>query len=492
MITALIVEDESRIRNGLFSHIPWEQLQVDEVQTAEHAEEAFSLCQTFRPDIIISDICMPGMNGVELCKKLRESFSGSQIIFVTGYAEKEYLKAAIDLHAISFVEKPIQLPEVIEAVRMAVEEVKKVRSYDRTFLSRILKDGIESSEIKGNTFSVFLIRTSEHITEQFYNELITAFKTLTEKWKNSIWGEVLDAKEVALLISGNHSVLGDKWFMHEVYRHIEELQKKYQLFMGIGKEVSLQKEVPQSYKSAQNALKCLSFLGWNHCAFEKDLPENEYEETLFGETIEKFHSAVVKKDTDGMIAVLDDVYQKMIRNKAVINGKVKHLYYSLLEIMNSSRIIMYDPNNLMEKTKTSAGNVIEQAQTLEEIHSFFKREVQSIGEPNEEDTNIAVVQKIQQYIADHYSEKDLSVKVLADLVYLTPTYLSNLFKKSTGYTIGQYLLDIRIEAAKQLLRDPEYKLYQVATMVGYEDSNYFTKIFKKRTDMTPSEYRKKW
>ena len=102
------------------------------------------------------------------------------------------------------------------------------------------------------------------------------------------------------------------------------------------------------------------------------------------------------------------------------------------------------------------------------------------------------MQKIQQYIADHYSDRELSVKVLADFVYLTPTYLSNLFKKSTGYTIGQYLLDIRIEAAKQLLRNPEYKLYQVATMVGYEDSNYFTKIFKKKTDMTPSEYRKKW
>ena len=492
MITALIVEDESRIRNGLFSHIPWEQLQVDEVQTAEHAEEAFSLCQTFRPDIIVSDICMPGMNGVELCKKLKENFSGSQIIFVTGYAEKEYLKAAIDLHAISFVEKPIQLPEVIQAVRMAVEEVKKVRSYDRTFFSRILKEGIESSEVKGNNFSVFLIRTSEDITEQFYNELIAAFKPLAEKWKISILGEVLETKEAAFLLSGNHAVSGDKWFMHEVYGRIDELQKKHKFFMGIGKEVSLQKEVPKSYESARNALKCLSFLGWNHYAFEKDLPENEYEDKLFGETIEQFHSAVVKKDTDGMEAVLDDIYQNMIKNKAVINGKVKHLYYSLLEIMNSSRIIMYDSSNLREETKPSAGKVIEQAQTLEEIQNFFKRELQSIGEPKEEDTNIAVVQKIQQYIADHYSDKELSVKVLADFVYLTPTYLSNLFKKSTGYTIGQYLLDIRIEAAKQLLRNPEYKLYQVATMVGYEDSNYFTKIFKKKTDMTPSEYRKKW
>ena len=490
MITALIVEDESRIRNGLFSHIPWEQLQVDEVQTAEHAEEAFSLCQTFRPDIIVSDICMPGMNGVELCKKLRENFSGSQIIFVTGYAEKEYLKAAIDLHAISFVEKPIQLPEVTQAVRMAVEEVKKVRSYDRTFFSRILKEGMESSEIKGNIFSVFLFQTSEDITEEFHHALMTTFQTLAEKSKMSIWGEILDAKEAAILFSGIQKIADNKWFMHEIYECIDELQKKYKFFMGIGTDVFSQKEVPQSYESARNALKCLSFMGWNHYAFQKDLPEKEYEAAFFEEAIDKFHSAVARKDMEGMTTVLDDVYEDMVRNKAVINGKIKHLYYSLLEIMNSSKR-MYDPNNLMERTKQSAGRVIEQAQTLEEIQMFLKSEAQSIGE-QQEDTNTAVVQKIQQYIAEHYSEKDLSVKVLADFVYLTPTYLSNLFKKSTGYTIGQYLLDVRMEAAKQLLRDPEYKLYQVATMVGYEDSNYFTKIFKKKTDMTPSEYRKKW
>ena len=86
-------------------------------------------------------------------------------------------------------------------------------------------------------------------------------------------------------------------------------------------------------------------------------------------------------------------------------------------------------------------------------------------------------------------DQDLSIGTLAELVYLTPTYLSTVFKKQTGLTIGQYLLEVRVENAKQKMRDPQLKFYQVSEMVGYEDANYFAKIFKKKTGVTPTEYK---
>jgi len=102
---------------------------------------------------------------------------------------------------------------------------------------------------------------------------------------------------------------------------------------------------------------------------------------------------------------------------------------------------------------------------------------------------IYVVQKVMDYIWKNYGDSTLSIKTLAEYVYLTPTYLSNLFKKGTGITIGQYIVDVRIENAKRLMKDPRLKFYEVACMVGYEDANYFAKIFKKKTQMTPSEYK---
>lgn len=90
-----------------------------------------------------------------------------------------------------------------------------------------------------------------------------------------------------------------------------------------------------------------------------------------------------------------------------------------------------------------------------------------------------------------YRNPELSVKLLADRVYLTPTYLSSLFKKTTGVTIGQYLTELRLWEARKLLEDPKYKLYQISELSGYRDPNYFARIFKKKTGMTPSEYRER-
>ena len=100
--------------------------------------------------------------------------------------------------------------------------------------------------------------------------------------------------------------------------------------------------------------------------------------------------------------------------------------------------------------------------------------------------------QVLRYIHRHYSDENLSVKKLAEQVFLTPTYLSNLFKQEVGKTIGQYITEVRIERSKELLRDKRFKLYHVAQQVGYSDSNYYAKAFKKQTGCTPSEYREKW
>lgn len=98
----MVVEDEKVIRNGLLKHVPWQKLGVLEVQAAENGEKALELAETFHPDIVLSDIRMPGMSGIELCRTLREKYPEIEIIFSTGYADKEYLKAAIDLHAVGY------------------------------------------------------------------------------------------------------------------------------------------------------------------------------------------------------------------------------------------------------------------------------------------------------------------------------------------------------------------------------------------------------
>ncbi len=134
MLNLLIVEDEQVIRNGLEKHVPWQELGIDRVFTAENAECGLRICQDHRPDIVVSDIKMPGMNGVELCKCIREKFPQCQIIFISGYSDKEYLKAAITLGAVSYVEKPIDIKELSGAVKQAVERGRQSSRQNETVL----------------------------------------------------------------------------------------------------------------------------------------------------------------------------------------------------------------------------------------------------------------------------------------------------------------------------------------------------------------------
>ena len=149
----------------------------------------------------------------------------------------------------------------------------------------------------------------------------------------------------------------------------------------------------------------------------------------------------------------------------------------------------------MEREDLAKGaQVFEKAQTFQEMQEYLLGLLQRSAETRESTEGAStsyVVQKATDYIGEHCADRDLSIRVLAEHVGLTPAYLSNLFKKETGVTVGQYLLDVRIGRAKHLMKDPQKKIYEIADQVGYEDVDYFARVFKRATGMTPSEYRRK-
>lgn len=135
MIKLLIVDDERTIRNGLARHMDWEKLGIGMVESAGSAEEAFAQCEKIRPDILLSDIRMRGMGGVEMCTQIHAQYPECQIIFVSGYADKEYLKAAISLGAVDYIEKPVRPELLAAAVKKALaacEEQQRKAEADET------------------------------------------------------------------------------------------------------------------------------------------------------------------------------------------------------------------------------------------------------------------------------------------------------------------------------------------------------------------------
>lgn len=136
----IIVEDESIIRKGLVKHIDWKSLGINEIRVAANTQEALTICEDYMPDIVVSDVSMPGENGIVLCRKLRQLFPEIEIIFVSGYSDKEYLKAAIDLHAVRYVEKPINRKDISEAIQEAVHRYQKTKEYKEAHLHTLFID----------------------------------------------------------------------------------------------------------------------------------------------------------------------------------------------------------------------------------------------------------------------------------------------------------------------------------------------------------------
>ena len=496
----LIVEDEKIIRSGLVRHLPWEKMEITEIHAVGNAQEAFQVCENIRPDIVLSDIRMPGMNGVEMCQELQHRYPELQVIFLTGYVEKEYLKAAIDLNAVSYIEKPIALPEVQKAIYRAVENIRKERIRKEAELHRILMSGTEAGKSLGEIdwCQVFLVRLQERESMHVVRQRINQWELFFQKSHLLKLTDVISPKTLALLVASRSGESGG----NSIEKHLPFLLKSLEKcgignwFLAAGQKGKGSEDIPVSYQTAKEALKALAWKNWNCCVCYP-LEQREYRPTEKERHIlEEFEQKILHRQSSEAVKIVEDFYCQLIQEKTVLSYPVLHLTDEFWRVLMKNRQSLSRGRNV---NKNGDENMFfpEEASTLKELSSMLRKSIviqmtdNGKKEDSEEDRNCFVVQKVVDYMRKNYQDADLSIRTLADYVYLTPTYLSNLFKKQTGCTIGQYLTDLRIDEAKKRLRDPQYKLYQIAERSGYRDPNYFARIFKKKTGYTPSEYREK-
>lgn len=509
MVRLIIVEDERMIRNGIEKHVPWEELGVNQVRAAENAEEAFLICEEFKPDIIISDIMMPGMNGIQLCQKFREVLPESQIIFISGYTDKEYLKAAINLKAVSYVEKPIAMQELKEAVKKAVDGVKRSRRQSTNMLHSLLgmhnketesiMNAVNQSE-KGlaiqqdSVFCIFVLHTKNKTCNaiDFSNRCQEYISRILNREGIHFITDFLEKDMFVLLLSGpGETIIHNSDLMQSCMSALTEMRKeREEWFWGIGKEVFALDMVAESYQSALDCIQLLSYKGWNNYALYSE-PHSSYQDKLPVTLQNEFHKALLDKDMKAGSEILEQICLMLIEKRTILNFNIRNIYYTLDSIvMQSDRELHLGGFGKRQNEQMENATFLDGVETILEMHAYVSQHMQEVLEENEnEKKNNFVVKHVIDYISENYANRELTIQVLANVVYLTPTYLSNLFKEKTGMTIGQYLTETRLKKAEELLFDPKLKLYQIAEMVGYEDANYFAKQFKKRTGMIPSEYR---
>lgn len=515
----LIVDDESGTRKGLQNHIDWSSFGVEMIQTAGSAQEALHICETFEPELILSDIRMRGMNGIEMCMLLHTQFPGAQIIFISGYSDKEYLKAAIEIGAVNYVEKPVNLQEVMRAVEKAcviLKEKRRQKSYDALLSgnTQYMRRSVFFSLLGGNAdlgdelteqaeelgffseirpcFRVAVLRMSHAVTNinLFYQELAVLLPEAAEV-KAAVFHEFRDNRTLMFLFTGTGEALSDTGELMTGYGAVTgKTQDGPGMFLAVGKAVSHREHIGEAYQDALKVLETLFFCGFG-CTRTK---RREERAVRIDDGLEDaFIRAVSGRDLDGTKRLLEEVREALTGMQAVKSGPVRRLYYAFFDylVLEFERLFTDRGDQLVKKSEEMYQE-FEDADTLDEVGERLLGSIRELFEAtSREESGSSVIMQLTRIIGSEFGSRDMSVKMLADRVYLTPTYLSGLFKRKTGKTIGEYITSVRMEKAKGLLLDKQLKLYHISERVGYEDANYFAKIFKRHTGLTPSEYREK-
>ena len=496
----LIADDEDYAREGLIESIPWEKYGIDEIMQAKDGREALTISGWFRPDIVLTDIRMPKLNGLEFAERLIRQCPDSKLLFMSGYMEIEYLKKAISLDAVEFVEKPIELDKVEQAVKKAVTFVRekelfekkegqwqklerqrllnmlKLKTKDKALIEKLCRE-VGFPEKAGYLTAVLWNKNEENAGEL---EPLAA-----EFWKDTGIDYLL-----TMLDRGKYLFLGAfgafrQSRIREKCREMAGLKEG--LCVGIGFETDNLMAVAASSEIALlNAEQ--SFFKSERRIFEIEdgIPEmKKLNPGLYAE-----FDRILKEDAGEVTAWLHELAEK-------ICGEGFYRQEDIVMLMSAfARLLIQEKNALLLSvegidTEEDAEQKIREASSMAEVMELFDRLLEAFGIHREQETQYSrLVRDTIAYIEQHCREAELSVTDIAADMHFSAAHLNVLFRKETGVTVKQYISDYRLNLSKKLLCNPHIKVSEIAERCGYSNANYLSKVFMASENMTPVEYRK--
>ncbi|MEE1114029.1 MAG: response regulator [Eubacterium sp.] len=513
----LIVDDEILTRSGLISSLDWESLGIDEVYQAADGIEGFRAASDHKPDIILSDVRMPRMTGIEMLDKVRQILPDTVFIFMSGFSDKDYLKAAIRLQAVSYVEKPLDPAEVADAVR---EAVSRCRSNQIKKSAADMQDTVSASHL-ALCFTLPYSSARDSVEElsrryclrygsaDLFRAAVTFILHVDERvdLHPDFLSEVEFKLHNFIVPMHLHMVCAEKkpnLFVFHFFRKTELsentlkdvtdflrgiLPKQNCWHLAVGSTVSGIRKLYDSYTAAVVTLTHSFFHPTNSVLRASDVPAAAQTPDPAA-TAMAIRAAITGGNEAGIHDLTDRLRDICVNNPALIPGNMMSLYHQLLTVIADER----RARQLSETNDaaTLAGDMAD----LSRCFSFSEMHQRLVGQIDRyfADINSYVPENssvflIKQYIQQHYDDPMLSTKEISEYASLSASYACTVFKNETGQTLNQFLTEYRMGRAKELLADPRNNISEIASRVGYNDSNYFGKAFKKYAGQSPSEYR---
>ena len=535
-IKVFLVEDEMVIRRGIKNSIDWEKEGYIFCGEASDGELAYPMIIKEKPDILITDIRMPFMDGLELCKLVKKELPNIKILILSGYDEFDYAKEAIRLGVTEYLLKPISSGKLLEALNGVSESIRREKEA-KDLVRKYMEEMRENTEhekqkffeqmIAGNLSMADALETGKkyemNLSAGMYNLLLFRF-TLGEENRKS--GELLGEAEYAieklterleyvfefqrgvegwafLLMADNEEQMSER--VKELSKDLEEIMKNYSTiayFGGIGQPVARLRELEESFREAERALAARFTMELNRIISVEDIRMAQNVDTLddieitsFGEIektrtmLEKFLNNGAEDEIDEFVDVyINELPEENLKSVLMRQYIIMDAYIVMMSFCEKIEGIEGEMQAQSEELKNS----MKTSQTLEEIKNYIRmllKKIIGVRDTISGRRYSDIIEIAKDQIRKTYMSDEISLNTIAAEVGMSPSYFSSIFSKEMGKTFVEYLTEIRMDRAKELLMCSSMKTSEIGYEVGYKDPHYFSYIFKKTQNCTPKEFR---
>lgn len=518
MNKVLLVEDEIYARQGLRNLIHWERFGYEVSEEADNGEEALGIIADTKPDLVITDIRMPVLDGLGLIRSVRESGNqDTKFIIISGYGDFKYAQQAIKFGVKDFILKPIDETELTDSLSHLAAQIEKDRimkeqpaGYAQKALERLLRGEASDDDVLVAANGLGLD------PRQHYHYVIAELNGLTKREGKDADKELLRSFKQAIADTAAELGIADHPIhLHEqrigVYgfplrarsgrgadiaeaadRLARRLRQRFPLpvLVYAGDESKRLHDINHSYATANEMMQHkyasadLQALTYGQLK-KQELRYDEFEASDYAKLLRQ----VEEGDREAMLSTVDWLFDEIQRKRFAPEAVQNAIARLVFGIIGSIRAMQGDENGL--RTLEAIMQWRQQPITLQGLKERFLDFVLESAElaASLRKTNAkGDIMKIKHYIEQHYNE-DISLKSIAARYYMNPVYLGQLFKKTFGLYFNDFLLQIRIDNAKRLLRQTEMRVYEIARSVGFDNSDYFVCKFEKVEGKTPTAYR---
>ncbi|QHW29529.1 response regulator [Paenibacillus rhizovicinus] len=538
MISVLIVDDEYEIREGLLKRIPWSEYGIEKVLVADDGDTALEIAERMRPELIVTDIKMSRMSGLEFLGELqRMDDYGYKAILISGYDDFELVKHAMQLGAIDYILKPINTSELESIVLKAVELIMR-ESLDKHHHAQMIQEvHFATPKLQEELLREIVEHEYDPYRETRVSHRLQALKL---EWMQSaplllmvVEADDLKAivnqkgspseRELVLFGIGNvvrqtltevclsptalFSDSRQKWVAVFDCSRFESVEHYYSIsqiclqrineFVKVKASIGLSsapKELSHLHRLYGECCQLLdrkAVYGGNRVFTETECETDcERTELSIRETSEVLD--LVRYGSDEEIAASMNGFDEMVKSWELCSLKdiQQSIFKWLMGIYRGASAAGW-PDRTWERNPIALWEQLEQYDNLQSLKEQAQECLMAMAADHRKLTSMSsqIVQEAEKIIRTRFAD-NISLQTVTEEVHVTSVWLSKLFKKEKGKTFLEYLTEVRIMQAKAMLGDVKHKIYQISYQVGYKDPVYFSKVFKKQLGFTPKEYRK--